>query len=633
MSTHETGPSETFFLATYLARASYERFIISQPQIQIEGLWCTENQFYILCPELEEGTTSFDGEPIQEWFRGNKIIGAPVILVNEIQEGAVRVSDRTAEDIANLKGELRTDRDVYTELAMVLPKTFPDFVLTSDPNAVTVKVPRALDAEEAAGLESALQSMGLPLKPRVVVDAGLFNARRPFRSKYGQGDIDLIPSKRFPDTISRGLRQKFEQDEDEWIANRPRIFGGDLTSPESILSDEFRTSDSRCLVDTSVFPPSNIRFYLPLFEKVVLVMPLQTAYAELLEKLAVSDDDLVNLASSGRVQFLLPQSIDRYSVAFLDRLANEAPDSMLFSRRLAAATVIDSRRRMPFLYPTIGLQERYEVLSLLAIATEQLSDSPVRNLFRATLNALRTIWSEPEFFVNCRGAMATSARGMAPIISEYFNALTGKNIALEMFTAAMPVEWAGVLNATVFPAVTGSFSAQSFAEIYASCYSGIQNQPIPVNYGEVGTVLKGILAIDNEVPVREVVEAVGGPDIKRLRELVKGIAESNLDPDFLDDAVEKFNKEVQSFEKRRERLSKYDIVGLAPIAAALSTKDPALITVVTIGTWLMNLLLKEGEQSKFLVTGKLMDFLRGLPSWSSLDVVLVSRIRSKIVNS
>jgi hypothetical protein len=85
----------------------------------------------------------------------NKIAGAPVSLVPTTPTDAIRVSSRTAEELAEGFGDARTLRDALAELVIRLPKVFPDFGFHDEPPTLIITVARHLTGEEQAQLELA----------------------------------------------------------------------------------------------------------------------------------------------------------------------------------------------------------------------------------------------------------------------------------------------------------------------------------------------------------------------------------------------------------------------------------------------------------------------------------------------
>lgn len=444
------------------------------------------------------------------------------------------------------------------------------------------------------------------------------------------GDIDLIPSRHLPIDLSRELKQLCEEDEDFWIDHRTSVLTTTQMAVENILPESFSNRGSRCLVNAAVFPTKNLRTYLTLYRYVTLVvtlvMPLTGSYSNALATLQVKQQELVELAKRGRVQFLLPQSLDRYPLSLLQELADVAPSSLLFSRRLTSATIVDSRRRMPLLYPPFGTLERAEFLRTLQRAE---SDPIIKNVANALSGELARIWTTAESFVHYRGAMATGALGAGAIIAAIHKQLTGRDVFLELFSSSSSVEWAGVLGATVFPVEVDGYSEQIACEICASAYSGIKKEKIPTSFGEVETIVQGLLTLDNDAPILEMEEVFSNSDVDRIGQIVQKIAENKLTPEFLNAEIEKINKQVKAYERESDRLKRWNLVGLgSSIAGAASGNPPIGISISFVG-WLFQYLLIDADPSRD-PGGQFIDWIRGVNTWTTGDIVLVSRLRAKL---
>ena len=100
----------------FYARACYDTLVVQQPHVKTEGMWWSGESFVIVCPNLRDDCAD-DGQPITAWFGMNKILGAPVSLVPTTPTDAVRVSPRTAEELAEGFGDARTLRDTLAGCA------------------------------------------------------------------------------------------------------------------------------------------------------------------------------------------------------------------------------------------------------------------------------------------------------------------------------------------------------------------------------------------------------------------------------------------------------------------------------------------------------------------------------------
>ena len=613
----------------FFARWSYERLLLLQPHVGVEGLWKMGKHFFAVCPELDHGLKTEDGQSLDDWFRNSgRAVGSPIRLVSAPPKNAVRVQERTAVELAELLGAPLTVRDMFVELALTLPKEFPEFDFTTSPPNALVSVSRALTKKEEDELRAAFSKLGSALNLKIEVDSPRLSTPLQFYYKHGAGDIDLMPSRLFPRLLSQQLTRLWEDDEDFWIDHRVSVLASDLRDPKALLPSSFMRKGSCCVVNAAVFPTKNLRTYLTLYRRVIIVMPLDLRYREILSSLRVSEDELVELAKRGRVQFLVTQSPHRYPLRLLEGLAEAAPDTLLFSRRLAAATIAEARRRIPLLYPPLGIAER----SYLLRSVSSVKNSPaLGNLARGVIPELARIWASAEEAVHRRGAMATPALGVGPLLASLFQHATGRDLFIELFSASGPVEWGAVLGATVFPVETGGYSEQAASELCASVYSGVRDEPVPTSLGNVETIVQGILSLDNDAPILEMEQAFSHSDPDCVGDLAQRIATNSVNAEFLEAAIRQFNDRVKAYDNRTECLRRWDICGLAGAVAAAGaafTGHPAA-GIVALGAWLGKYLLINADPSRD-PGGRVLDWLRGINAWTTGDIVLVSRLRERL---
>jgi hypothetical protein len=385
-----------------------------------------------------------------------------------------------------------------------------------------------------------------------------------------------------------------------------------------------------------VFPSKNIRNYLSIYEEVVFAIPLADNHDEILAATGATERELVELASLGRVRFVVPQAIDRYRISFLSKLAQDAPNSLLLSRQLASATIVDVRRRVPFLYPRMSARIRHQFLHTLYHMSSRIEDVRAKRWIELMLTELCQIWAQAEDMLHHRGAMATSTLGLGSLVGAMIKAERGIDARLEFWSAAMGVEWAGALGATIAPIEAEGYSEQVHSEIVAGMYSGIRKNQIPTISSEAYSVMDKILAVDADAPLIEFAKTFSGPDIDKFRNLVLRMARENLDPETLEQSVMAFNSAVKQYENKPNRLKSWDIRGLLVAGAgALAVRHPELgvAPLIPFGGWLLGLmvtLMGEGLASRSRIAGAIHDMLNGLLSRTPADAVLVSRMRGQL---
>jgi hypothetical protein len=149
------------------------------------------------------------------------------------------------------------------------------------------------------------------------------------------------------------------------------------------------------------------------------------------------------------------------------------------------------------------------------------------------------------------------------------------------------------------------------------------------------STIKDLLAIDNRVSVVEFAREFSSADIQRLRDLVLRLTRENIDPDYLNDAIQKFNAEVRHYEKRPDLLKSLNLVGLISAGVvATGVVDPSIQKLVPLAGillgFLVNRIIDEVPRYSGSV-GSLVDFLNSvLALKANAGAVLVARARKDI---
>jgi len=450
------------------ARWSYEQLLLRQPHVETAGLWQVGSMFIVHCPKLGEGLLADDGRPIEQWFRDNKAITTPIGLVAELPPGAESLEARSLRELVATAASPKTLRELLLDLSLLLPREFPRLWLTDSAGRIQVHVERPLDEAETGTLMTAYASLQLSPDLEILVSPKERSSSQGFRDLGGQGNLHLTPSRSLPESFPLKVKWLWEEDEQFWVDHRFQLFEEKQPDPRKVLPQGWTEPLSRCLVDAEAFPPRNIRNYLSLYEQVVLAMPQWHSYPQQLLALGLTEAELVELLRLGRVKLLLSKSVESYPPSLLEKVAEEAPESLLLSRRLAGATVADARRRMPLLYPPLSAHERHLVLRELVRATAAIHNPTARNVMEGVIGELKRFWTDSEYHLHYRGASTTLGIGIGPLAAVLYQRLKGENLFLEFSSAGRVVEWGAALNASLFPIHTETFSAEGHSSILAS---------------------------------------------------------------------------------------------------------------------------------------------------------------------
>jgi hypothetical protein len=464
---------------------SLEKFLIQFPNIDVKFIYKKDDYYYIYCPDIDDKAIVQDNRNIIEHFEFSiREILSRIKLTNILQEeiDIIEVKDfvRQKEDVIMNYGEPGSLRDLYYESNFALDKTFPQFYYKGE-NGSTISfcTENELTSLQKTQLATVLNKFRIPIQfINLVKDSEFEKNLPPFRSEVGNGDLLLLPSRYIPKTSSQSLLQLCERDEDTWIDNKKKLMGEFLTEKNNFLPSSFIIDNSSCLVEAQAFPPNNIRNYLSLYNHILLVPPFHDKHQINLEYLGVTENELKELISIDKVKLILPHSVERYDINFLNQIAESKPDNILLSRRLASATICDARMRIPFLFPPFSVLERKAILHGFRDFISTLKNEEKEFLIKIA-QSVEQMWSTTELQVHERGAMGTSFIGLGQLMAPIIEQITGRDLFLECFSVSHSIEWAGALSTVVTPYESSTYTEQPMAEILASFYSGVRKKSPP----------------------------------------------------------------------------------------------------------------------------------------------------------
>ncbi|WP_163575189.1 hypothetical protein [Halomonas faecis] len=601
------------------ARYAYESLILMQSHIEFAGLWTKGDRFLISCPSLDKNPLTSDGKPLRDWFHYScRPVCCPVEIASDVPEGYEQINERSESELARLFGEPLTLSELYRELYITLPKSFPLSAIESGAGKVVVSVNRLLTQNEENEMNIAFANIGIDFDIEVVDPSEHSEPNKDKALKESSDKLTLILSERIKDRVPNSVLSSYEEDEEFWVDNRVNVFSSDIYSREDVLQPSFLKTTSACFIDATAFPPKNIRNYLPIYQRLVISMPLATHFVSALEAFNVHETELLDLVARGRVQFILPQSIQRYNLNFIAKAIEIDPNSVLLSRRLAAASVAETRARLPFLYPPFGASAKRDLLRLLV----SVSEPKIKPVGEVLARSLAQGWVGMERNISNRGGMGTANNGIGTILGELIHTMSGRDLRLELITSSMSVEWAAAVGATYCPIENEGYSDFNAANLCASLYSGVENAPLLNPVKSLEPFMEGLLTLNNDAPVLEVDDVFTSSDIDRLGGYLRGVTGLE-DPS---EEIAALNERIRRFEHNQDRINRLDILGLGGVAVATAmTGNP----YVPFGLWIAQYILKNADPSRD-IGGKAIDWIRAMNTRSSTDAVLVSRLRSKI---
>lgn len=607
----------------YYARRSYDNIVLQQPHIVFNGLWLLNEQFYIHCPQSSDPElTAISGKKLTDWIKEYKIIGVPpTILVATVPKGAVEIPHRTIEDIALSKSEPLTILDYERLLLLQLPHDFPFFKIDSEPPKLIYTVERILSDEEQTLLDIAHDTLNTILEPVFRVDENV-SRKSPFDSLspiLGHS-LHLLNSRYVSiqqKNAGKSIKKLCEEDEDFWFDTKVEIFTKNIQTPFDFVPPDFLSNQSACFIDASVYNPQNIRSYLTLFQKIIINMPLSDNVENFLAGLSITEKELTELVASNKVQFILPQSVDRYDRKFMEMVLDANQNSMLMSRRLAAISIAEIRKRMPLLFPSLDSAERQAVLNEIAQISAEDSDNI---LFKTLRDNLGLLWLNMVTNIDAQGAMAVSSHGISQIVSEVIKHIHKSDKFLEVYFSTMPLEWAMALQASLIPA---NPLQENYAGISAAFYSKITNNPKTVPNISSDVLLSKLYMIDNDCPISELLPFCTESITDRFLNIVEHSKKEEIIEN-ISCEVEKINKQILAYEKKVEHLTNYDLLGglILPLAAKCLPSEYGALEYVGFGAIALHALF-----TRRIFSPNITDRLRSIPTLIPKDSIFIGRIR------
>lgn len=619
----------------YYARSSYERFILSQPHIQCEGLYRdSKGWYYIYCPGSSDDTLAIDDSTISNWLAKHKNMVSPVRLTYSIPEDSVRVKTRTIEEMVRLSGTPLNHSESYEKLKKYLPNNFPVVGLDSatiEENFIKVILTRDLDSIEELVIEKAVNKLALPIDVETRIEPIIPNKEMKLpNNKYSAQR--LFPIFYAPTQTPKMIRHIYEDDEDYWVGAETQLFKNNKPQFKNILKS--KPVKNACLVNASVFPSINFRILYTLYDHVYLALPIEDRLDTFLQSVKLSKKDLVTLTQEKRLSFLFPQSFNRYRLAELEPLIESSNSMLIGPRRLTALSIAVSKQRFPLLYTSLDAEERATVLRVLYVAKERAKGRESKLIYQLIISLSR-IWQSTEDFVQSRGTLGTMATGLGSLYGDLIMALSGTDAWLELTGASQTLEWSIGLQADMIPTQLEGYDEYPNAEHLAALYTGFKSHPYITSAKRSGTIIEGILAVDNDMPILDLVDGIGSADRVRLKGFIEPAAKCELSSEELADAIFKFNKQVRTLEKRSKSLSKLNIGGLIEgsagiagvVASALSGSLGLGLGIASTGLlkWILGQLANQRSNSQSI--GSVYDAISGAVTNTSSEAAFVARIK------
>ncbi|UCR85305.1 hypothetical protein [Pseudomonas chlororaphis] len=598
------------FLRGY-AQESYERLILQKHTIAFDGLWELDGWYYILIGEPSMSLTDLELSSLVSWFDEScRVMGTPVKIVRALPSGSVSVPARSSAQLSQYHGMPFTNPEFNRVLKTLLPKSFPRFGVHSDHGGIKLVVESDITEEQHAEIDIALANLGFDVEAEIVVKESVL---------VGIDGAKLSEKESSTGSFPEALRLALEEDEDFWVDSRLSLFAEGSVDRHFFLESGLAKEGSSCFVNSTALVPGNLRGYLTLYKVVWIALPLDSYAEAVFRGFNVSEGELLELAVKRRVGFVLPGKAPMYPIGFLAKLLEAAPKSVIFSKRLAAASIAESRRRNPLLFPNLNNVEKRSVLDLLSSAS-RVGKNELSEIF---VQHFSEVWPSLEYSFSDLGALGMMRNGLSQIAAGIAKKYHAVDLGLEMRVSMASVEWAAALGAIYSPIKTSDFDEGPLAEFCGSIMTGVKQGSVVAPVCDMSVLLEGLLCLDNDASVIEVAEIFEGSDVLSLQKIIQ---ENSVSGVALSEYVNILNEKVKRFERNQNKFQRLDLLGLAGAVAAIASTS-GIASFVPIGAWVLQ---KVFIQSDSFAQGTVLDWVRAKSFMTTQDVVLVSRLRKKV---
>lgn len=605
-------------------RHDYERFRFDTHRYDHKGLFTDGKGLYAVISDVEGNESLLD--ELSEHYRKYHTAGIPTgKIVSKVTQAFRLIESRSRLEKSLTHGQPMTMDETINLFVLHIPKKYHpfhvDFLFNTKQFNLTFKSKITISEQEDIQLIcEALGYQGYDFVFKFDPTISHFPGKVEYKSN-AHNNLLLTASGLMQKQFSKPLLTRYEEDEDFWVQNRNSVFSGDATDQKSqFLLPKFVENKSRCFVDASVFPRQNLRVYLTLYEQVIIALPLDKGTEYFYEMFKLGQYEFQELVARGRLLFVAPQNIHRYSQELLADILMVAPDSMIFSRRLAASTIRGIQNKSGIIGTTFSSDEQYQFLHQCSL----IENASIQNLAQV----LSEQWQYGEYMVNKEGAVSTHRLGVSRIAAKGFER-RGRDIYLELSTAAMAYEYAQGLRAHHFPFDGEQYSEVAACKVITGFYNGVRSHSQKIQESELGTLLNEIFAIDNDMDILELDSALSNSLMRSLPNIVNQFA--GMDEGERFHKLRALKEEVAQIEKNKGRMSRLNISGFPSVAAGAGMEMAGIKggAIVALGGWLLNALNVYADELD-LTNSPIYTKLSSLNHFTSHDAVIVQRVRSSI---
>lgn len=604
---------------------NYEAFIIQKYKFNHRGLFHDEENIYAVIDNCEECNTSLDEiQGVYNYeFKTAGVLGP--IFVGKIKSNFIKIDFRNIYEKINLFGQSFNSSDFNNNISMTIPPSFHPFHVNmswSD-NTFTFTFNKTLTQSETDEIILLCESLGFYGYNYIInIDHELPDYKYKKKESNVQDNLTLDASRYLKNNQPKEILEKYEEDQDFWVEKRVNIFSDTSFTRDECLIDSFKNSQNRCFVDASIFPRNNIREYVSLYDTVIIAIPLNdTSNSQnFYDIFKINKIELLELVRRGRIKFVAYQNLQRYDSTFLADVLSVDPECVLFSRRLAAASLLAIREKTGLFGISFDSDTQYKILKEFYNSNNDdlkiLAESLSKNI------------AFIEYGVNQRGALGVSQFCGASFAAEIYNS-RGRDYSIELMTSAMSLEFSLGLGAHHFPFENTDYSEVNACKILDGIYNGVQQSKNEIREVEIQNLLSNVFTIKNDMNVLELDDILTKYSRRMIPEILGEYV--NLTPEELSFKIYSLNKEIRKIENKRENLTFLDLSGFVPAVAGavMEYKGISGGGYIALLPWIFKVLKVASKNSNILNT-QMFSNLEALTLNASRNTVLVHKIRSDI---
>lgn len=604
---------------------NYEAFMLQKYKLNHCGLFHDNENIYAVIKDLEECNSTLD--EIQKLYNYEfKTLGVPSpVFTDEIRDSFIKIHFRNIYEKVNLFGEPFNHDDLHNNLSIIMPPKLHPFnvdIMWSD-NTFTLTFNKDLTPSEVDEIILLCESLGFYGYNYIFnTDHELPDYKYHKKESNTQGNLTLVAGQYLKNKYPKEIIEKYEEDQDFWVENRLNIFSDTSLTRDECLSNSFKNSQNSCFVDASVFPRNNIREYISLYDTVIIAIPLADGANahDFYEIFKINRIELLELVRRGRIKFVAFQNIQRYDTAFLADVLSVDSECVLFSRRLASASLLAIREKTGLFGFSFDSETQYSIL-------KECYNSKIDSL-KILAESLSNNIAFLEHGINQRGALGVSQFCGANFAAQIYKS-RGYDYDVELMSSAMSLEFSLGLGAHHFPFEHSDYSEVNACKILNGIYNGVQQSQHEIREVEIQNLLSNIFTINNDMNVLELDDILSEYNRRMIPEILKEY--TNLTAEELSFKVYTLNKEIKKIEKNKENLSIFDLSGFASAAtgAVMEYNGLSGSGYIALLPWVFKILRITANKST-LFNNKIFSNLEAMTLNAPRNNILVHKVRKDI---